>query len=272
MTILCYHTVQPDWISPLAVTPARFAEHCAWLARERDMLDLADGVAILDRDCRLPRRTAALTFDDGFASVYEYALPLLRRYRLPATVFLVAGTLAPGHQPVDWVEPSPPQAVATLTVDQVLELHEAGVRFGSHSFTHRDLTLLSERECTRDLRDSRELLETLLRQRVDLLAYPRGRHSTTVRRAAARAGYAYGFTLPESAEPAGPYAIPRVGVYPANGTGALRLKCSPWYIRVRTARAYPALRLLVRGRRHSVGQFASLAGMLPRGWRRCAAS
>jgi hypothetical protein len=33
MTILCYHSVGPDWQSPLAVTPSELASHCRWLAR-----------------------------------------------------------------------------------------------------------------------------------------------------------------------------------------------------------------------------------------------
>ena len=256
MTILCYHTVQPGWTSPLAVPPERFAAHCDWLAREREVVDLADAVHHLDGRGRLPRGTVALTFDDGYASLHEHALPLLTSHLLPATVFLVAGTLGPGGQPVDWLDPPPPNGVSTLSLDEVLEMQAAGVRFGSHSYAHRDLTAMSESEVVRDLQESRELLESLLGRRVDLLAYPRGRHSAAVRRAARRAGYSAAFSLPERAEPVGPYAVPRVGVYPANGIGALRLKCAPGYVRVRTAPVYPALRLLVRGRRHSLRQTA----------------
>jgi peptidoglycan/xylan/chitin deacetylase (PgdA/CDA1 family) len=234
--------------------PERFAQHCAWLARERHVVDLDEAIRRLDGRCRLAAGTVALTFDDGFASLYEHAVPTLRRYGLPATVFLVAGTLAPGGMAVDWFEPLPSHEVSTLTLNQVLEMQEAGVRFGSHSFAHLDLTTLGEEECVRDLRGSRELLEDLLGRRVNLLAYPRGRHNAAVRRAAERAGYTHAVSLPERAEPIGPYAIPRVGVFPANGVTSLRLKCAPGYVRVRTARAYPALRLLVRGRRHSVPQ------------------
>jgi peptidoglycan/xylan/chitin deacetylase (PgdA/CDA1 family) len=245
MTILCYHAIDPDWRSPISVRPDQFEAHCAWLARSRRVIGLGDAVPRLDRRGRLPRGLAALTFDDGFASLFEHGLPSLTRHALPATVFLVARTLAPEGKTVDWVDDPPARPPATLSRPQVLEMQEAGVRFESHSLDHRDLRLLSDEECERDLRASRELLEDLLARPVTLLAYPRGLHDARVRRAAERAGYAFAFTLPEAREAAGRFAIPRVGIYDGNGTRGLRTKTSPWYLAARTSRAYPPLRRAV---------------------------
>ena len=44
-----------------------------------------------------PRRAVALTFDDGYRSVYDHAFPILRRYDIPATVYIIGGTLEPGR-------------------------------------------------------------------------------------------------------------------------------------------------------------------------------
>jgi peptidoglycan/xylan/chitin deacetylase (PgdA/CDA1 family) len=247
VTILCYHSIDPDWESPLAVTPEAFAEHCAWLARSRRMLDLDTAVVQMDAFGRLPRRTGAVTFDDGLAPVFDLALPVLEKHGIPATVFLVAGTLTETGHPVDWVDDPPAEPLRTLTKDQVLEMRAAGVRFGSHSQAHRDLTALGEEECERDLRESRGVLEELLGGPVRHLAYPGGRHDDRVRRAAARAGFTHGFTLPESREPVGPLAIPRVGVYRGNGLLTLRAKASREYTRLRGGRVLPAVRRLVRG-------------------------
>jgi peptidoglycan/xylan/chitin deacetylase (PgdA/CDA1 family) len=112
-------------------------------------------------------------------------------------------------------------------------MREAGIRFGSHGFTHADLTQLDDEACEEDLRESRLLLETILEEPVPFLAYPRGRHDERVRRAAARAGYTRAFGLPERSEPFGPFSWPRVGVYGTNGVGALRLKTNPRYLPVR---------------------------------------
>ena len=251
MTILCYHAIDPDWSSPIAVTPTDFAAHAGWLARNRRVVPLAQAVVEMDRAGRLPRGTNALTFDDGFASVHALALPLLRRLGLPATVFVVAETLAPGGREVDWVDDPPARGLRALSLDQVLEMLDHGVSFGSHSFAHRDLTTLSDAEVERDLRDSRELLEALLDRPVPFLAYPRGRNNDGSRRAAARAGYSHAFTLPERREPIDRLGVPRAGVYRGNSVRTLRVKASRRYLAVRTSPLYPLLGRLLsppRGR------------------------
>lgn len=253
MTVLCYHSVDPHWDHQLAVHSDGFADHLAWLARRRRVVDLRDAVGRIDHRGRLPRGTAALTFDDGFAALYEHAFPVLRAHRLPATVFLVAQTLAPGGKAVDWVDDVGDATLATLTLDQVLEMRDGGVDFQSHSYAHRNLPELGFAECVADLRESRELLADLLGRPVDMLAYPRGLHDEKVRAAAARAGYRCAFALPVSPEQPGAYALPRVGVYRGNGTTAVRVKCCASYLRVRTdpraAGTHRRLRGVVRARR-----------------------
>lgn len=219
----------------MAMEPEEFAGHAAWLRQHRQVLPLADALPRLDAGGRLPRGTAALTFDDGFAALHEHVLPVLLRERLPATVFLVAQTLTPGGRPVDWVDTPGTDPLRTLTLDQVLEMQDAGVAFQSHSWAHFDLTAMSEEACERDLRDSRELLSELLGRSVTQLAYPRGRHNETVHRATERAGYTSAFTLPERPERPGPYAIPRVGLHRGNGPWVLRVKAARPYLRLRTS-------------------------------------
>jgi peptidoglycan/xylan/chitin deacetylase (PgdA/CDA1 family) len=242
MTILCYHTVDPEWGSPLSVAPDTFADHCRWLANNRQVVDLPRAIELIGPDGRLPRGVSVMTFDDGFASLHEHAWPILREHRLPATVFLVAETLTPLGRVVDWVDPQPAVPPETLSREQVLEMREDGIRFESHSFSHRVLTELDEVSCLRDLRLSREVLEDLLDQPIRYLAYPKGRHDPMVRRAAELAGYSHAFALPESPEPRGPFSLPRAGVYPHNGVGALRTKTTRWYPSLRTSRAFPLLR------------------------------
>ena len=250
MTILCYHSVQPGWNSPLAVEPDVFAWQAAWLRRKRQVLPLSEALPRLDASGRLPRGEAVLTFDDGFAALHEHALPVLTREKLPATVFLVAQTLTPAGQPVDWVDTAGTEKLSTLTVEQVLEMQDAGVDFQSHSWAHRDLTRLSEAECVRDLRESRELLSDLLRRPVTLLAYPRGRHAPHVRRAAALAGYSHAFALPQRTEEPEDYAVPRVGIFHGNGPLTMRIKSARGYLPVRTspavARLGPRVQQVVR--------------------------
>lgn len=254
MAVLCYHAIDPEWVSPLAISPATFSRQCSWLSRGRNPVDLSEAVRHFDAAGRLPRGMVALSFDDGFATLYDYAFPILAAARMPATIFLVAETLAPAGRTVDWVEPwdNPPEApLPTLSLDQILEMQGAGISFGSHSYAHHDLTTLEEEECVRDLRQSRELLETLLGRQVPFLAFPFGRHDERVRRAARRAGYQHAFSLPDVTEPADPFALPRMGVLPNVGLTMLGIKTSWWYPRLRVTRPYAAARDLLHGRGQS---------------------
>ena len=247
MSILCYHAVDPCWSSPLSVTPEAFDEHLALLARSRTVVPLDVAVEHLDARGRLPRGMVALTFDDGFQQLEEHVFPSLARHGLPATLFLVAATLTPEGQPVDWVDTPPPdRQLETLDVDAVLAARDQGIGIGSHTWSHPRLTELDEDDCLAEMTRSRELLGDLLHQRVDHLAYPRGLHDATARRSAERAGYTHSFTLPQTREDVGRHALPRVGIFPGNGSMAVRVKTQPSYVRARMSPVFPAVRSVAR--------------------------
>jgi peptidoglycan/xylan/chitin deacetylase (PgdA/CDA1 family) len=93
-----------------------------------------------------PPRTIALTFDDGFQSVYTHAWPVLREFRVPATIFLATaylGSTAPF--PFDtWGlkhrDALPADAYRPLSIEQCREMADGGlIELGAHTHTHRDL-------------------------------------------------------------------------------------------------------------------------------------
>lgn len=239
MTILCYHTVEPTWTSTLSITPEVFEEHCTWLAKHRDVVGLDVALRRLDRRFRPTGRTTALTFDDGWTGVYDHAWPIMRRHALPFTLFVIADSLLESGISFDWVDNPPDQQLDVLTLDQVRELHSEGVNIASHSRVHADLRTLGADACERDLRESREILEDLLSAPISTLAYPKGQHDAVVRDAAERAGYVAAFSLPEVREPVGQFSIPRVGVYPGNGTRGLWVKTRRNYLGARLSPLYP---------------------------------
>jgi peptidoglycan/xylan/chitin deacetylase (PgdA/CDA1 family) len=232
VTIFTYHAVDPGWTAPLSVPPKTFAEHAAWL-RARRIVPLEDATPDSGRDI-------ALTFDDGFTSVYEHAMPLLAG--TPFTVFLIGKMLDGSGGRIDWVDRPPPHPLQVLDRGVIREMQQEGVRFGSHSYAHADLTTLTFGACLEDLRRSRDVLEDLLGAAVTSLAYPRGRHDEPVRAAAAEAGFTHGYGLAVPGSVAGPLAIPRVGVYPKDTARSLGVKANRWYGAFRASSPYPWLR------------------------------
>jgi peptidoglycan/xylan/chitin deacetylase (PgdA/CDA1 family) len=131
-----------------------------------------------------------ITFDDGYLSNLEVALPILQRHGYSATIFLVSHLL--GRTNV-W-DPDEPQE-PLLGPDHVREMQRAGVDFQSHTCTHARLTALPPGEALRELRDSRAALEQTLGTPVEAVAYPWGAHDAAVERLAEEAGYAAGLAV-----------------------------------------------------------------------------
>jgi len=249
VTILCYHDLDATWDSPISVDPSTFARQIAWLASKRRIVPVGEAVQMMDRRGGLPAGVASITFDDGFVSTHEQAMPILARHNVHATIFVVAGTLAGADSVMDWVkDASIPRRALSAT--QILELAEAGFEIGSHSDTHRDLSTLQESEVVADLRRSREVLEDLIGRSVTMLAYPGGRHDERVRRAARTVGFEHSFAMSDPDLPnLPPDAIPRVGIYRGDGTAILFAKTSPWFWRMRDTSLEPVITRLAGWRR-----------------------
>ena len=103
--VLCYHNVVASTrraaTSPLGLHMplATFRRQMLWLREHYAVVPLDELVRRLVRGKSL-RGVAAITFDDGYAGVFEHAWPLLRQLGLAATVFIVAD--APGRQDGFW--------------------------------------------------------------------------------------------------------------------------------------------------------------------------
>lgn len=87
--VLLYHRVTVLDRDPqhLTVSPTRFSQHMAILARTRCPLPLGEFVRRW-HDRSLPDSAVAVTFDDGYADNLHEALPILKRFEVPATVFV----------------------------------------------------------------------------------------------------------------------------------------------------------------------------------------
>ncbi len=131
-----------------------------------------------------------ITFDDGYAGVYQYALPVLQKYGFTALVFLVAGYL----EKKSFWDMNILQRFKHLGWDEVLELQQAGFEFGSHTMSHPDLTYASPQRVEWELRESKQVLETRLGP-IHSFSYPFGRYNNEVKASVRRADYRYAFTI-----------------------------------------------------------------------------
>ena len=105
--------------------------------------------------------TPALTFDDGYRSDCEIALPVLQKHGLHAHFFITAGWTGQKAAYMDWA--------------QLRTLASAGMTVGAHGWSHTLLTHCSDAELDRELRGAREALENGLGQSVTTMSLPGGR-------------------------------------------------------------------------------------------------
>jgi peptidoglycan/xylan/chitin deacetylase (PgdA/CDA1 family) len=122
--VLTYHSVLKG-AAPFSVwhhmNAAQFEEQIAYIARYRNCISVAELVRNL-RQGKMQAYSVAVTFDDGFANNLHIALPILERYRVPATFFLTTGYLA--NSDLLW----PERVVCILDLTRKTEIHHAGLR------------------------------------------------------------------------------------------------------------------------------------------------
>lgn len=208
--ILMYHQVAPhrpgSALNKWRVTPERFAEHLAILARRGYR-----GIALRDllETPASPERRAVLTFDDGFAALVPNALPLLARHGFGATVFVVAGKLGGTN---DWDGERPGDAL--LDAAGLRTLAEAGIEIGSHGTRHRALAGADDATLEEEAAGSRRLLEEAVGRPVVTFCYPYGsfdaRAAAAVRAAGYRAATVIRGGIPDDLSE--PYRLERVAV------------------------------------------------------------
>ena len=169
-----------------------------------------------------------MTFDDGYADNYEYAFPLLQERGITATFFVTAGFLerdAEVMRRLAGIWRTPRDELSPLAWRQVEEMRAAGMQFGSHTWSHPNLSELSPVRAGHELERSKAVLEDRIGARVDAVAYPFGKwrqHVDQTTLSLARlAGYDYGYaSLPRAiAARDDRFRIPRFGVGDDTVTG-----------------------------------------------------
>jgi peptidoglycan/xylan/chitin deacetylase (PgdA/CDA1 family) len=188
--ILMYHDVSPHAprsFGKYTVSPRDFAGQMgvlAWAGYTPIGLDAL--VASRTDGAGLPEKPIVITFDDGFASCVEHAVPVLQRHGFTAVFFLVAGLMGGCSE---WLRRERGLAIPMMSWSTARVLLEAGFTFGAHTVSHPRLATLSDRATRHELRASRAAIEDRLATRVSHLAYPFGSYDERVREITRELGF-----------------------------------------------------------------------------------
>lgn len=266
--ILAYHAIVPAGEPPagdasLHLPQAKFAAQLDALARTHEVVPLAD--ALGPSPARATRPRVAVTFDDAYQGAVSAGVHELVRRGMPATIFVPPGLL--GGQRFWWdllapadggaLDPrlrhraltewrgqaetilkalgkddrasSGPAYACSATEDELDRVAaQPGIAFGSHTWSHPNLTALD----ATTLGDELQRPLAWLRERYDrvlpVLTYPYGLQSDAVQHAAAAAGYDAALCIDGGwvDEPRRLFAMPRMDVPAAVSQAGFELRVS----------------------------------------------
>lgn len=174
--IIMYHKIDGNSaVSRLSVSPESFRRQMSFLKRHHyNVVSLEDMAALVKKN-KFPRKTVAITFDDGYEDNYLRAYPILKEFGLPAAIFII------------------PAMVGTdgyMAWGEIVEMSESGViTIGSHAMTHAWLPSQSVQKADSEIGDSKRAIESHLDKETAVFSYPLGGFNQAVRGSVIKAGY-----------------------------------------------------------------------------------
>lgn len=183
--IVAYHHVATDTPPSTTISPQQFRRHLEFL---RDggftVLPLDDMLEALQARRSLPDKAVAITFDDGYSSIYDTAFPMLQEFGFPFTLFLSTGPIDDGLG-------------GYMSWDEIRRMSEAGVVVANHMVEHPYMLDRAEgqnrRAWLRSLRDELLMAERRIEEETGqshrLLSYPYGEYDSDIKQMVADEGF-----------------------------------------------------------------------------------
>lgn len=171
-SVIVYHSISSPaepMVGNIDISPERFEQQLRWLSRWRTVKPLVETLS------ETRSGSVAITFDDGYKDNITVALPLLEKYDMPMTLFVVAGFV---------------DSDGYLSEEDLRELSKHRlITIGAHGLWHRHFNRISTDEARFELVESRRLLEDVIGQTVDLMAWPYGECDEKLERLSAESGF-----------------------------------------------------------------------------------
>jgi peptidoglycan/xylan/chitin deacetylase (PgdA/CDA1 family) len=177
--ILMYHSLVETDNPPdsLSVSVKSFERQMSFLTRNHyNVITLESLAAMLKARKKIPPKTVVLTFDDGRKDNYLYAFPILKKYNLPITLFIIVDEVGRFDR---------------VTWEEIQQMRDSGlVTIGSHSLSHPYMIdIKDEKELRRQIFDSKKILEQRLGKDILTFCYPIGAFNAKVQAMVRDAGY-----------------------------------------------------------------------------------
>lgn len=202
--VLMYHSINSDSSTNLMkVNVKQFAEQMKYLKDNNyNTLTADEFYDCIVNNKKVPDKSVFLTFDDGYEDQYENVYPILKKYKMHATMFIITGYLDKGTY--------------YLKSSQLKEMSDNGIDIESHTVDHPYLAKLSYNKQFSELQQSKSKLEGICKKTVRFIAYPYGSYNVNTINAAKSLDYIMGFTTKGkwASLNKGVYAMNRIYIFP----------------------------------------------------------
>lgn len=182
LPILMYHYIEyvtdtNDTIrKSLAILPSTFDAQIKTLKDDGYTFLTASQIPdILQGKRALPKKPIILTFDDGYRDFYTDAYPILKKYHVPATAYIVPGFL------------DRPNYLFTTQLDEIAK--DGLVEIAAHTVNHAYLKGMSESHAFEEIQESKKMLEDQIHKPVVSFAYPYGAFDLATSKLVEKAGF-----------------------------------------------------------------------------------
>lgn len=211
--ILVYHRISDTDTNPTTLKVADFEAQLKYLVDNGYRVIAPDDLIDAWKSGKtLPPKPIVLTFDDGHEDIYKNVFPLLQKYNMRATIFIVTDHIGMKDY---------------LSWDFVRALQAGGyMDFESHTMSYKDLTKLKGDKLWNEIYGSKQAIEWYLKKPAKFIAYPEGKYTLdaedTSKEVGFRAGFIedYGLAVNDSNS----YVLTRIPVRGSNSHTLLRFR------------------------------------------------
>ena len=158
----------------------------------------------------LPKKSFVVTFDDGYEDNYTNALPILKKYNIKATIYLVPEQI---HN--HWENFKYKDFDKLLSQKHIHTMLKSGlIEFGSHTTDHYNLTRIDNDKAQYQIQKSKEMVENITHQPCNAFAYPYGKYNDGLLTYVQQAAYTNAVTVQRGVFKPNddPFAIKRIGI------------------------------------------------------------
>ena len=94
--IIFYHEIgnnDKDELTEFSVSVDHFEKQIQWLSRHFNVVSINKLISHIKGESNLPGKVAAITFDGGYLGNYQYAFPIMKKYSVPATIYVTTNSV-----------------------------------------------------------------------------------------------------------------------------------------------------------------------------------